>query len=247
MRLFSPLQFIVTAGGAVFLAFAALAARAEDRLGFSEIRLTSAEEPAEAVAEKRSTIAALTDEETSQPPAPDAAPTDDVKPARLASIKPFRRPAASASTATRRQAEPPVSNTQIRGALNFYGGNPARVTLSQFPARTPIQAGPQQPIGRQIKPFNTIYREPTISPYMNLYREENDSQGAPNYFAFVRPQLDQNEEIRMQQMEIQKLSRQTQGRARTTVPQQYRAAGNSNRSTPARYMDTAQFYGGWSR
>ena len=139
-------------------------------------------------------------------------------PAKLATIKPqFRRSRTSSAMLARAQSEPQIANNQIRQALNFYGGTPARATLSQFPARTPIQAAPQQPIGRQIKPFNTIYREPTISPYMNLYREEKDSEGAPNYFAFVRPQLDQIEENRAQHGEIQKLERKLQGRSRTPI------------------------------
>lgn len=240
-------SLLCVATGPVLVLFGALASYAEGPLGFSEIRLMSAEEPIDSESAEPSTLVVTADEQA-LPATPAAEPvaerTVEEKPAKSSTITPpFRRTRAS----LRSQAEPPAANGQIRQALNFYGGSPARATLSQFPARSPIQAGPQQPMQRQIKPFNTIYHEPTISPYMNLYREENDSEGAPNYFAFVRPQLDQIEENRMQQAELQKLSRQTQGRARTNVPQQYQAMGNSNRSSPARYMDTAQFYGGWSR
>jgi hypothetical protein len=260
-RRFGPMQFpskeaamrlvyrslLCASTGPVLVLIVALAARAEGQLGMSEIRLTNAEEPIDSEPTEPSTLV-LTSDEQALPAPPATEPVAEIaveaKPTKSATITPpFRRPRTSFKT----QAEPPAANNQIRPALNFYGGNPARATLSQFPTRSPIQAGPQQPMQQQIKPFNTIYREPTISPYMNLYREENDSEAAPNYFAFVRPQLDQIEENRTQQMEIQKLSRQTQGRARTTAPQQYQATGKSNRSSPARYMDTAQFYSGWSR
>jgi hypothetical protein len=91
-----------------------------------------------------------------------------------------------------------------------------------------------------------VYREPTVSPYLNLHREEATTDGAPNYFAFVRPQLDQIEANRTQQREMQQLRGQLQSSA-TVVGPQYRTTGLPGTGTPARYMDTAQFYGGWRR
>jgi len=232
----------------VIAVLAVFTARAEGPLGISEIRLVSAEEPTDEAADIQSTLAFTGDEQAPPaPPAavPPAAKVVDAEPRkRPVKSRPFRRPAA---VTTRAQIEPPVATNQIRHALNFYGGNQARATLSRFPSRTPIQAGPQQPMQRQLKPFQTIYRDPTVSPYMNLYREENDSQGAPNYFAFVRPELEQIETNRAQHRELDQLSRQMQGRGRKPTQQQYQPTGTAGRSTPARYMDTAQFYGGWAR
>lgn len=234
-------------GGLVFVALTALAARADKPRGGSEIRLAVVEEPLETDADIRPVPAVAIDVDAPPQPAAFVESAVETPPAKPAPIKPFPRPK-SAPSAARYQASAPVINNQIRPALNFYGGNPARATLSQFPARSPIQAGPQQPMQRQIKPFNAIYREPTISPYMNLYREENDAEGAPNYFAFVRPQMEQNAANRAQHDELQRLTRQVQGRGRApAAPQQYQSTATSGRSTPARYMDTAQFYGGWSR
>jgi hypothetical protein len=250
-------RLLVAVGGLPLVIVAALAARANESLGISEIRLASAEKPSEPAAEPQSTLE-VTAEETTEldepaspanfATAPPETPAAESQPVRPATIKPqFRRTRMSSAMMARGQSEPQVANNQIRQALNFYGGNPARATLSQFPVRTPLQSAPQQPIARQIKPFNTIYREPTISPYMNLYREEKDSEAAPNYFAFVRPQLDQIEANRAQHGEIQKLERQLQGRSRVPTTPQYQPSGATGRSGPARYMDTAQFYGGWSR
>ena len=156
----------------------------------------------------------------------------------------FPRPGLPAPGFNRPLIEPDVT-TQTRQALGFYGGYAARATLSQMPRRAPIHAGAPQPMYRQIKPFHTVYHEPTVSPYLNLYREENDSEGAPNYFAFVRPQMEQIEASRLQQREIQRLRGQVQGRP-SAVPA-YQAGGPRRTSVPARYMDTAQFYGGWQR
>jgi hypothetical protein len=241
-------DFFLVVLAPLLVTVAALAARADEKLGISEIRLTAAEEPTDVAAEVRSTLAVTTDEQA-LPPAPATAPAASrvagSQPAkRTANPLPFRR---TGTTAARAQTEPRVATNQMRQTLNFYGGGPARATLSQFPSRTPIQAGPQRPMQRQIKPFNTIYRDPTVSPYLNLYREENDSEGAPNYFAFVRPELEQIEANRAQDREVQQLSRQLQGRGKTPAAPQYQSAGAPGRSTPARYMDTAQFYGGWSR
>jgi hypothetical protein len=91
-----------------------------------------------------------------------------------------------------------------------------------------------------------VYREPTVSPYLNLHRDEENGDGAPNYFAFVRPQLDQIEANRAQQRDIQQLQGQLQSSATVAGPQ-YRATGLPGTGTPARYMDTAQFYGGLRR
>jgi hypothetical protein len=126
----------------------------------------------------------------------------------------------------------------------------ARATLSQQPRRTPIQPAPSQPARQQrqqFKPFQTVYRDPTVSPYLNLYRSELDSDSAPNYFAFVRPQMEQIDANRKQQREIQHLRGQLQRVSSTVAGPQYQSSGTPGTGTTARYMDTAQFYGGWRR
>jgi hypothetical protein len=143
-------------------------------------------------------------------------------------------------------AEPKVT-TRTRQALNFYGGYSARTTLSQQPRRTPIRAAPAMPMSRQVKPFQTVHREPTVSPYLNLHRDERNNEGAPNYFSFVRPQIEQLEANRRQQRDYQQLSGQLQGLSATVVRPQYQSTELPGTGTPARYMDTAQFYGGLRR
>jgi hypothetical protein len=155
------------------------------------------------------------------------------------------RPAKAATVITTPFAEPQVTS-QTKQALGFYGGYAARATLSQQPRRTPLQGSASRPLFRPAKPFQSVYREPTVSPYLNLHREEANTDGAPNYFAFVRPQLDQIDANRAQQREIQQLRGQLQSGAAVVGPQ-YRASGLPGTGTPARYMDTAQFYGGLRR
>ncbi len=92
------------------------------------------------------------------------------------------------------------------------------------------------------KPFQGTTTTPTISPYLNLFRDERqNTEAVPSYYSFVRPQLEQQANAAQQQRELQQLQRQGQGGQplRTTV-----VPGNG---VQARYMDTAQFYGGWQR
>jgi hypothetical protein len=96
--------------------------------------------------------------------------------------------------------------------------------------------------GSTTKPFESASQRPTVSPYLNLYREEDD-ESAPNYFAFVRPALQQQDANRRQQSEIQRLQRQLQRAANYTPASPAATASGSS----ARYLDTAHYYSRFSR
>lgn len=115
-----------------------------------------------------------------------------------------------------------------------YGGGATAAALSpiQRPAR-PAATGIRRPA---TKPFNTIVQTPTLSPYLNLYREEAED-AAPNYHTFVRPMQRQQETNRRQINQLQQLQQQ--------VRQASYAPPASGGSGAARYGDTGHFYGGW--
>lgn len=92
--------------------------------------------------------------------------------------------------------------------------------------------------GGALKPFSGSTTGSAISPYLNLFRAEGQN-ATPNYFAFVRPQLQQEEANRQQQAQLQQLQRQVQ-QATYTTPAASVAGG-------ARYGDTGRFYSGWRR
>jgi hypothetical protein len=141
-------------------------------------------------------------------------------------------------------ADVPITN-QARQALGFYGGYSAQATLNQMPRRAPVQPNPQMSSARhQAKPFGTARSEPTVSPYLNLFRDERNSGGIPNYFAYVRPQMDQLEANQTQQRELQQLRGRLQNMpaANTAMPQSY-----GGPRPAAHYMDTAQFYRSFRR
>ncbi len=137
----------------------------------------------------------------------------------------------------------PGPASQARPSHSFYGGASARATLSQFPRRVAAQPNAPRPTRRQSKPFQNIESEPTLSPYLNLDRDDNDPQNVPNYFTLVRPQIEQLYTNRVQQREIQQLRGQIQSMTSVGAAPQYEASRAAGMGSPARYMDTAQFYG----
>ena len=155
-------------------------------------------------------------------------------PARVARRTPAYIPADTAIT------------NQGRQVLGFYGGQSAVATLSQMPRRTSIQTAAAPPLVPRGKQFQAVNNNgPTVSPYLNLFRDENENTaGLPNYYAFVKPQLDQRDASERQQREMQQLQRQMQ---RVAGGGRYQSNGRACAGAPARFMDTAQFYGNWQR
>jgi hypothetical protein len=137
---------------------------------------------------------------------------------------------------------------QTRQALSFYGGQSAVRTLSGMPRRTPIQPSTTGQMPHNGKPFQLASTGPTVSPYLNLFLDNDETtEAAPNYYAFVRPQLEQQAANQEQQREVQRLQRQIRGGAQSRTVPQYGASSVPGAGSPARFMDTAQFYGGWQR
>lgn len=99
-------------------------------------------------------------------------------------------------------------------------------------------AAPPSMPGAKVKPFAGVGSTPTISPYLNLFREEPDN-AAPNYYAFVRPQQEQFDANRQQQAQLQQLQRQVRQATHQTPA--------TNIAGGARFGDTGRFYGGWRR
>lgn len=59
--------------------------------------------------------------------------------------------------------------------------------------------------GRSSKPFSSVGSSPTVSPYLNLFRDDFDGGGDFNYQTLVRPQFQQlatNQQFQRQNLEI---------------------------------------------
>ncbi|MEN0111827.1 MAG: hypothetical protein AAF805_13995, partial [Planctomycetota bacterium] len=109
----------------------------------------------------------------------------------------------------------------------------------------PVNATPVGAAGPAVRPFavsETATGSP-ISPYMNLFRSD-EIDGVPNYFAFVRPQLQQQRAAAQQAEELAWLQRQLQ---RGNPGASYGGRTTTGGYGAARYGDTAHYYRGWQR
>jgi len=138
----------------------------------------------------------------------------------------------------------PLSEEQVRAALEYINSMASSQT-SQARRRTPSVPS-AQPDSRNGKPFQTLEGDPVISPWLNLDRSE-DAVELPNYFTFVRPQFQQIETNRRAQADIQFLHREVQNVSTAVVRPQYGSGSLPPTGHTARFNDTAQFYGRWSR
>lgn len=95
----------------------------------------------------------------------------------------------------------------------------------------------RQPIA---KPFKNVQQRPTVSPYLNLVRD--DSGAAANYQTLVRPQMEQIDINRRQEMQFDRLDRQFQNfRSESAFPQEgsldIRETGHTTR-----FMNRSHYY-----
>lgn len=162
-----------------------------------------------------------------------------------------RFPVKPASFTAPAHAEPlasaPVRN-RPRPVVGVYTNRSAEATLNKIPRPAPVQRGASpmpvaQPTRQRGKPFQSVESSPTVSPYLNLYRNDVNSNSIPNYFALVRPQLDQLEANRRQAADMQRLQRQLQNSQSSSGSQPIMYGAADDRTAPVgRFMDTAQFY-----
>lgn len=132
-------------------------------------------------------------------------------------------------------------------AIAYFGGGAAAQTHATMPSRLSLPArvstsiGPPKP---RSKPFAAASNGATISPYLNLFRDET-VESAPNYYAFVRPQLRQRELNRQQQSQLQTLQRRVQKYAqKSSAGPRQSATGAPLTGHRTRYMDTGGYFSG---
>ena len=92
---------------------------------------------------------------------------------------------------------------------------------------------------RAGKPFSGISSSPTVSPYLNLFRESLDGNDDLNYNTLVRPQLEQqrmNEQFQRQNLDI---SRRVQAIA---AQADYNPQGSKSQY-PTGHQTTFMYYG----
>lgn len=118
----------------------------------------------------------------------------------------FRDPAVTPTTAT----APSYARCtgQNNPAINFFGlSRSQRYTQPAPRAATPAPALQPVAANNAPKPYATLRQSSNISPYLNLDARE-DEFSLPNYYAFVRPQLDQQQFNHTQQLENRRMQQQ---------------------------------------
>lgn len=232
MRRFASICFLATACYTA-QALTLVPARGDNRLRVSAFRELTNENPTQASYDPAETPLTVS-EPVEIPPTTSAPPSSAAMPQMV-------MPPSVATMPT----HVPSTGAAMRRPVSLYSGPSARAALTQFPRRAPAQTNPGRPARRQSKPFQG-YRydhEPTLSPYLNLDRDD-DEQTVPNYFTFVRPEIQQRETNRMQERELQQMRGQIQTMTSSGTPSQFEMGRSTGNASPARFMDTAQFYGG---
>ena len=169
------------------------------------------------------------------PPAPTEVP---------APVAPAPRPAMVAPQMQRLSpSETAHLPNQVQNFIDFYGAGTSARALQQLPSRpsTAYTGGSQMPqVQQAAKPFEgRVSTPPTVSPYLNLFREESE-EALPNYFTFVRPM--------QQQMQTNLTTHNQLNNIQSNVRQaSYQQATATNGSTPVtghgtRYLNTNGYY-----
>lgn len=106
------------------------------------------------------------------------------------------------------------------------------------PAAPPVRSLPT------VKPFQMDFQRPTVSPYLQLHREDLDDS-LPNYFAFVLPQIQQQQLLRQQQTELQKIQLRLQQTGHQAPPAAASSGGGAQpASYHARFLNTGGYFSG---
>lgn len=131
--------------------------------------------------------------------------------------------------------------SHVQNVIDFYGGATSGRALSQLPHRPSSGAvRPPQP-RQQPKPFQgTVAGAPTLSPYLNLFADENN-EALPNYHAFVRPQIRQQAYNTSASRELNRLESRVQTAAygEAVTPSSGTVPGTGHGT---RYFNTTRFY-----
>jgi hypothetical protein len=156
--------------------------------------------------------------------------------------KPLSNPGGYATQEMRRIYRDSVGTGYSTDTLN-------QQTLSRATARVPnvgqstipvtrVASGLGTPV-RTSKPYANYSPSPTVSPYLNLFREDLDGQGDFNYQTLVRPQLQQQAFNERLQREATEFNQRLQSIA---AQSDFNPAGNVNQP-PTGHQTVFMYYG----
>lgn len=138
----------------------------------------------------------------------------------------------------------PGSYLRLSGSFNpamrYFGGAEAHGAHLRPVQQRQVPSQRMQPTAPG-KPFEHAVRRATISPYLSLDLREAEL-GIPNYYAFVKPQLQQRRANQVQAAELQRLQQQLRTASAAGGILRNPAGGVPTTGTSTQFMNTGSYY-----
>jgi hypothetical protein len=128
-----------------------------------------------------------------------------------------------------------ISMQNARARVGYFGQSSAGMATGSS-----MSSGPSLAPGRASKPFSQVSSSPTVSPYLNLFREDFDGGGDFNYQTLVRPQLQQQQLNQQFQRENYELARRVQS---ISAQSDYKNPAGSESIYPTGHQTSFGYYG----
>jgi hypothetical protein len=131
-------------------------------------------------------------------------------------------------------------------ALNFFrGARPAVYTppsfrSQQMPAPQPVQTA------AYVKPHSGLPTGPSVTPYLALDQLETQN-GMPNYYLYVKPQLDQSDMNQAQQMQNRRMQQQLRRASTAGILPRTTSGGMPTTGHSTQFMNNGGYYPGLQR
>jgi hypothetical protein len=126
-------------------------------------------------------------------------------------FKPISKPGGYAQQELQQIYIQSIGSGYSSDSLNRNIMNSARANTPSYRRNTPAPVGPRIGLGvgpsAAPKPFTSYSPAPTVSPYLNLFREDLEGGGDFNYNTLVRPQLQQqqfNQQVQRQGLAVER-------------------------------------------
>lgn len=127
-------------------------------------------------------------------------------------------------------------------AGQYFGGS--HVMLPNQPKRRP--AARPQPMESAVggKPFQTLHREPALSPYLTLDLLNDDDTGLPNYYAFYQPMRQQQQANEAQEARIRRMQQQLRVANATGAVSRTVQGGMPTTGNSSQFMNLGNYFPG---
>jgi hypothetical protein len=134
-----------------------------------------------------------------------------VSQAQVGDFKPISKPGGYAQQELQQIYQQSIGTGYSSQSFNNSVLNSARANAPSFRRNSPASVGPRIGLGvggsAASKPFTSYSPSPTVSPYLNLFREDLEGGGDFNYNTLVRPQLQQqqfNQQVQRQNLAVER-------------------------------------------